>query len=211
MRLPMANPSDTNVTTGIRQRRPRAGERTRGAVDALQTKIAVDLQNLDADTCTEVLQSNISVLPDAAGCDAAFLALINDDGRNFQPVLAAKTGFARCNPDVLGGERIADWPWLMKRLGHLKVVEIDDTGAGPKVARSELGRLAELRIGSLLIIGFSVHGEISGFLALANEESGTSWDANLHLLIKLIGASLATGLERLRDQEILNELSLIHI
>ena len=202
----MANPSDTNVTTGIRQRRPRAGERTRGAVDALQTKIAVDLQNLDADTCTEVLQSNISVLPDAAGCDAAFLALINDDGRNFQPVLAAKTGFARCNPDVLGGERIADWPWLMKRLGHLKVVEIDDTGAGPKVARSELGRLAELQIGSLLIIGFSVHGEISGFLALANEESGTSWDANLHLLIKLIGASLATGLERLRDQEILNEL-----
>jgi diguanylate cyclase (GGDEF)-like protein/PAS domain S-box-containing protein len=202
----MANPSDTNITTGIRQRRPRAGERTRGAVDALQTKIAVNLQSLDAESCTDVLQSNISELPDAAGCDAAFLALIDEEGRNFQPVLAAKTSFARCNPNVLSGERIADWPWLTKRLGHLKVVEIDDTGAGPEVARSELGRLAELHIGSVLIIGFSVHGEIAGFLALAYEESGSSWDANLHLLMKLIGASLATGLERLRDQELLNEL-----
>ena len=145
-------------------------------------------------------------LPDAAGCDAAFLALIGEDGRNFEPVLSAKTGFARCNAEVLNGERLSDWPWLMKRLGHLKVIEIDDTGAGPKVARSELGRLAELQIGSVLIIGFSVHGEVAGFLALANESQEAGWDANLHLLIKLIGASLATGLERLRDQELLSEL-----
>ena len=202
----MGNPSDTDITTGIRQRRPRAGERTRGAVDALQTKIAVNLQNLDAGSCREQLQSIISELPDAAGCDAAFLALIGEDGRNFEPVLSAKTGFAGCNAEVLNGERIGDWPWLMKRLGHLKVIEIDDTGAGPKVARSELGRLAELRIGSVLIIGFSVHGEVAGFLALANESREAGWDANLHLLIKLIGASLATGLERLRDQELLSEL-----
>ncbi|MCK5325507.1 MAG: hypothetical protein KAJ57_05845, partial [Woeseiaceae bacterium] len=199
----MGNPSDTDITTGIRQRRPRAGERTRGAVDALQTKIAVNLQNLDAGSCREQLQSIISELPDAAGCDAAFLALIGEDGRNFEPVLSAKTGFARCNAEVLNGERLSDWPWLMKRLGHLKVIEIDDTGAGPKVARSELGRLAELQIGSVLIIGFSVHGEVAGFLALANESQEAGWDANLHLLIKLIGASLATGLERLRDQELL--------
>jgi diguanylate cyclase (GGDEF)-like protein/PAS domain S-box-containing protein len=202
----MANPSDSTITTGIRQRRPRAGERTRGAVDALQTKIAVNLQNLDAASCMEVLQSNIAELPDAAGCDAAFLALIDEEGRNFQPVLSAKTGFARCTPEVLGGERVSDWPWLMKRLGHLKVIEIDNTGAGPKVARSELGRFTELQIGSLLIIGFSVEGEVAGYLALANEESGAAWDANLHLLIKLIGASLATGLERLRDQKVLGEL-----
>ena len=36
----MTNPSDTSISTGIQHRRPRAGERTRGAVDALQTKIA---------------------------------------------------------------------------------------------------------------------------------------------------------------------------
>ena len=152
------------------------------------------------------LQANVLELPDAAGCDAAFLVLIGEEGRDFDPVFSAKAGFARCNPDVLGGEPLASWPWLMKRLGHLKVVEIDDTRDGPKVARAELGRLAELSIGSTLIIGFSVHGEVAGFLALANENPTQGWDANLHLLMKLIGASLATGLERLRDNELLAEL-----
>ena len=202
----MANPSDTTTTTGIRHRRPRAGERTRGAVDALQTKIAVNLQKLDAANRDAALQANIAELPDASGCDAAFLALISEDGRNLEPVFAGKAGFAPCTPEVLGGERIEDWPWLLSRLGHLKVIEIDDTAAGPSVAKAELGRLAELHIGSALIIGFAVHGEVAGFLALANEHGSNGWDANLHLLIKLIGASLATGLERLRDQEILDEL-----
>ena len=202
----MANPSDTTVSTGIRQRRPRAGERTRGAVDALQTKIAVNLQSLDADNYEEALQANIAELPDAAGCDAAFLALVSDDGRNLQPVFAAKAGFAQCTPEVLGGERLEDWPWLVGRLGHLKVIEIDDTTAGPEIAKAELGRLAELHIGSALIIGIAVRGEVAGFLGLANEHGKTGWDANLHLLIKLIGASLATGHERLRDREILDEL-----
>jgi diguanylate cyclase (GGDEF)-like protein/PAS domain S-box-containing protein len=190
----------------IRQRRPRAGERTRGAVDALQTKIAVDLQNLRADNYRDALQANVAELPDAAGCDAAFLALISDDGRNLEPVFAAKAGFAQCTPEVLGSDRTDDWPWLISRLGHLKVIEIDDTIAGPAAAQAELGRMGELNIGSALMIGFAVHGEIAGFLGLANEHASGGWNANLHLLLKLIGASLATGLERLRDREILDEL-----
>ena len=202
----MANPSDTTTTPGIRHRRPRAGERTRGAVDALQTKIAVNLQNLEAASRDEMLQANIGELPDACGCDAAFLALISEDGRNLEPVFAGKTGFAQCTPEVLGGERLEDWPWLVGRLGHLKVIEIDDTASCPAAAQAELGRLAELHIGSALIIGFSVHGEVAGLLALANEHGTAGWDANVHLLVKLMGASLATGLERLRDQEILVEL-----
>ena len=196
----MGSSSDTVTMAAIRQRRPRAGERTRGAVDALQTKIAVDLQNLRADNYRDALQANVAELPDAAGCDAAFLALISDDGRNLEPVFAAKAGFAQCTPEVLGSDRTDDWPWLIRRLGHLKVIEIDDTIAGPAAAQ------AELNIGSALMIGFAVHGEIAGFLGLANEHASGGWNANLHLLLKLIGASLATGLERLRDREILDEL-----
>ena len=65
MRLPMANPSDTTTTPGIRHRRPRAGERTRGTVDALQTKIVVNLQSLEAACRDEMLQADIAELPDA--------------------------------------------------------------------------------------------------------------------------------------------------
>ena len=190
----------------MRHRRPRAGQRTRGAADALQTKIAVAVQNLSSTDYLEQLQANVTEMPDAAGCDAAFVALINEDGSNFETVLAASRGFAQCNAEVLGGEPVESWPWLCERLGHLKVIEVADTLNGSKVAAVELERLAELHIGSVLIIGFSVHDEIAGFLALANENAVSSWDASLHLLLKLIGASLASGLERIHDQRVLDEL-----
>ncbi len=201
----MAKPSNSNRRR-IRQRPARAGERTRGAVDALQTKIAVNLQNLDPASCDEQLKTIIAELPDAAGCDAAFLALIDEDGARIATVYSGRTSFAQCSPEVLTTERLEDWPWLMKKLGHLRVIEIANTRAGPKIAKAELARFAELHIGSALIIGFSINGEIAGFLALANEQAVESWDANLHLLIKLVGASLASGLGHLRDKEILAEL-----
>jgi diguanylate cyclase (GGDEF)-like protein/PAS domain S-box-containing protein len=199
-------PPDSTDTSGIRHRRPRVGERTRGGADALQTKIAVALQNLEPAGYKDQLQSIISELPDAAGCDAAFVALVDSDGKEFETVLAASMGFAQCKAEVLGGEAVANWPWLYKRLGHLKIVEVADTLNGSKVASSELQRLSELHIGSVLLIGFSVHNEIAGFLALADEQAVDSWDANLHLLLKLVGASLASGLERIGDHHILDEL-----
>jgi diguanylate cyclase (GGDEF)-like protein/PAS domain S-box-containing protein len=164
------------------------------------------VQNLSSTDYLEQLQANVTEMPDAAGCDAAFVALINEDGSNFETVLAASRGFAQCNAEVLGGEPVESWPWLCERLGHLKVIEVADTLNGSKVAAVELERLAELHIGSVLIIGFSVHDEIAGFLALANENAVSSWDASLHLLLKLIGASLASGLERIHDQRVLDEL-----
>jgi len=163
----MTHPSDTTTSTGIQHRRPREGERTRGAVDALQTKITVGLQNLDPLRYTEQLQANIDELPEATGADAAFLALISADGDNIEAVSSSCEGFAQCSPGVLQGEKLADWPWLCKRLGHLRVIEVADTVNGPKSAESELGRFNE---------------------------------------IQLFGSSLAVGLERVGDREMLDEL-----
>ena len=199
-------PPDSNETSGVRHRRPRVGERNRGAADASQIKIAVGLQNLDPANFREQLQTYIDDMPDAAGCDAAFVTLFNDSGAHFDAVIAATNGFAQCKPANLHGEALDSWPWLSKRLEHLKVIEVADTLKGSKVARAELERLAELHIGSVLIMPFSVHGEIAGFLALANERPVDSWDASLHLLLKLFSASLASGLESVHDQSVLNEL-----
>ena len=60
-------------------------------------------------------------------------------------------------------------------------MEIKDTAAGPTEAREEFGRLAELGIGSALIIGFSIRNEVAGFLALANEHPIAKPNADLHL------------------------------
>ena len=205
----MTSSSDSSITTGL-QRRPRAGTRTRGAIDALQTKIAVNLQTLNEATLAEELSANIAELPDAADVDAAFICMISEDGTTIEAVHAAKSGFAQCSPEVLEGENLGDWPWLVKRLGHLRVIEVADTLKGSKLAREELGRLSDIKIGSVLIIGFAVHDEIAGFLAVANEQKVESWDANLHLLMKLLGASLASGMARIRDQHVLTELKERH-
>ena len=203
----MTNPPDSSGTTSVRHRRPRAGTRTRGGADALQTKIAVGVLNLDASNYQEQLQANIGELPDAAGCDAAFVALLSDDGVSLETVISESSGFAQCKAEVLSGEALESWPWLRERLGHLKVIEVADTLKGPRSSKIELERLAELHIGSVLMIGFSVNGEIAGFLALANERPVESWDANLHLLLKLVGASLASGLERIRDRGMIDEMN----
>jgi diguanylate cyclase (GGDEF)-like protein/PAS domain S-box-containing protein len=203
----VSNPPDSNEITGVRHRRPRAGTRTRGGADAVQTQIAVGLLNLDPPQYLSQLQANIDELPDAAGCDAAFVALIAKDGGHFETVVSACTGFAQCKPEVLQGEDLENWPWLRERLGHLKVIEVADTLQGTSVSEAEFGRLSDLHIGSTLMIGFSIGGEIAGLLAIANEHAVDSWDANLHLLLKLVGASMAAGLERIRDRSMLDEMS----
>ena len=190
----------------MRRRRPAPGERNRGAVDALQTQIAVNVQHLDQDRFKDQLRENIAKLPDATGCDAAFLALFSTDLSCIETVLSSSSGFSSCNPDALTSESLDDWPWLCKRLGHLRVIEVADTDAGPKIAKAEMARLAELNIGSALIIGFTIRDEVAGFLALANEHPVENWDVNLHLLMKLIGASLASGLERMRTIDLIESM-----
>ena len=125
----MATASGSKVAGALpqRSRRPRAGERNRGAVDAVQTKIAVNLQHLDPDTFEKQLSDNIGELPDATGCDAAFVALFSDDGAKIETVLTSGTMFSGCNPEVLTGELLENWPWLSKRLSNLRLIEIDDT------------------------------------------------------------------------------------
>jgi diguanylate cyclase (GGDEF)-like protein/PAS domain S-box-containing protein len=203
----MTQPSDNNATGSlpVRHRRPKAGERNRGAVDALQTKIAVNLQDLSSENYLQQLRDNIAELPDATGCDSAFLALFRSDISAIRTIISSGSVFSACNPDALEKESLKDWPWLSRHLGHLRLIEIDDTQSGPKLAAAEMSRFADLKLGSVLIIGFTVRDEVAGFLALANERPVETWDANLHLLMKLIGASLASGFERMRANEILSE------
>ena len=202
----MTNPSDTLLGTGIRHRRPREGERNRGAVDALQTKIAVGIQSLDAHNYLAQLQAIVDELPEATGTDAAFVALIGEDGKEFEEVLASCNGFAQCNPGVLKAEKLDNWPWLCERLEHLRIIEVADTVDAQRSARDELARFNQIHIGAALLLGFSVRDEIAGFMGIVNERAVESWDANLHLLMKLFGSSLAVGLERVRDRELLDEL-----
>ncbi len=92
--------------------------------------------------------------------------------------------------------------------------ELRDT-AKPRDDQSEDAAVwSHLGIGSVLIIGYFIEGRPAGLLGIAGARPRENWEVQLHLLMKLVGSSLATGLERieiqrhLRDLEERNELAL---
>ena len=71
----------------------------------------------------------------------------------------------------------------------------------------DAARLAELNVRAALVCGLALNNRVCGFMALCSSQPRPEgWDANLHLMLKLVGSSFATGLERLRVQRYLGKL-----
>ena len=172
-------------------------ERPPLGIDITCTKVAVDFQNISAGNADAVIRQNLDVLREATNTDAVFLALFDGHGERIDSLATSKGPFAQCRPEVLKGEHLEALPWIRSRLEHVRILEIRDTvGVRPEQA-SDAARLAGLDIRSLLLIAFAVQGTVRGFLAFASSTPRDGWDVNLHLLLKLVGTSLATGLEKI--------------
>ncbi len=172
-------------------------ERPPLGIDITCTKVAVDFQNISAGNADAVIRQNLDVLREATNTDAVFLALLDGHGERIDSLATSKGPFAQCRPEVLKGEHLEALPWIRSRLEHVRILEIRDTvGVRPEQA-SDAARLAALDIRSLLLIAFAVQGTVRGFLAFASSTPRDGWDVNLHLLLKLVGTSLATGLEKI--------------
>jgi len=166
-------------------------------IDITCTKVAVDFQNLTAENADAVIRQNLGILREATGTDVVFVALLDASGTRIDSIAASRGMFARCRPEVLKDEPLDSLPWIRSRLEHVRIIEFRDTAAVRPEQASDAARLAGLDIRSLLLIAFGVQGVVRGFLAFAAAEPGDGWDVNLHLLLKLVGTSLASGLERI--------------
>lgn len=174
----------------------RGERRSNVGLDVLLTKAAVEFQNLDQRTAERVSRENLESLREAAGLDAIFIAKYCSERRSIESVVAAISMFSAFNPAVLSGESLERLPYLRDRLEHLRIVEIRDTAQPRRDLRAEAARFASLHIGAVLLIGFAVRGKLAGFMALCSLRPRDSWDANLHLMLKLLGSSYSSGLER---------------
>ncbi len=99
-----------------------------------------------------------------------------------------------------------DLPWLQSRLAPLRVSELRDTSAPREDQADDAAVWSHLGIGSVLMIGYFIKGRAAGLLGIANARPRDNWDVQLHLLMKLVGSSLATGLERIEIQRHLEDL-----
>jgi diguanylate cyclase (GGDEF)-like protein/PAS domain S-box-containing protein len=172
--------------------------RSKAGLDVLLTKAAIDFQNLSNEHADALLRLNLEALREAAGLDALLIATFDAAHTAIEHVIGVTGLFATFNPETLRGEQLERLPYLRNRLEHLRVIEIRDTSQPRPDVAFEAAQLAALRIGAALIIGFAAQGRTSGFIALCSTLPRDSWDANLHLMLKLLGSSYATGIERVR-------------
>ncbi len=121
-------------------------------------------------------------------------------------MLLARSAFAQCRPEGLREQALDQFPWLKSRLDHLRLSELRDTSTPRREQTVEAQKFADLQIGSALLVSLRVQGKPAAILGLAHTMPRGAWDVNLQLLMKLIGTSLATGLERIRIEARLAKL-----
>jgi len=177
-----------------------AARKSKVGLDVLLTKAVIDLQNMERESDDPGLAQILESLRDATGLDCVLIARFDDAGTAIESVVAATSLFSTFNPRALCGEALDRLPYLRERLEHLRIVEIRDTSQPRRHLTPEAIRLASLHVGAALIMGIAIQGRIRGFIALCSSLPRDSWDANLHLMLKLIGSSYVTGIERLRYQ-----------
>jgi diguanylate cyclase (GGDEF)-like protein/PAS domain S-box-containing protein len=165
------------------------------------TKVAVDFQSLTADTAAARFTAGLQALTDACGADSVFVALFDDASASCSKVYAGRSTFSVCNPEVLQGRSLSDFPWIRARLDHLRLLEIKDTAKPSAGQAADALELARLNVGASLVVGFNIRGRLAGMLAVFSAAPNPEWGTELQLALKLIGASCASGLERLELAE----------
>ena len=190
-----------------------AGTRSRSrsippvAMDASLTRLIVQLQSAelhgdDAGVCA-VLQN----VRELAAADAMFIALFDTERQHIDKVLSACSVYIVCHPDVLTGESIASGAALCERLDSQRLLELRNTVDTAGLSELAL-RFSEMQISSALMAGVVVQGHSIGYVCLCATHPRESWDAEVHLLLKLVASSYAAGLERYRVR---NELSYVQV
>jgi diguanylate cyclase (GGDEF)-like protein/PAS domain S-box-containing protein len=193
---------------------PRRGVRPAVGLDVICIKIAVDFQTMTAATAPDCIVANLELLREATRADTAYHIRLDPDTEILTDITVARGMLATGTPEQLRGQTLEVLPWFRSRLAQLRVSELRDT-ANPRIDQAQDAALwSELGIGSVLMISYFIEGRPAGILGIAGALARDNWEVQLHLLMKLVGSSLATGLERIeiqsqfRDLEERNELAL---
>ncbi|MDH3739763.1 MAG: hypothetical protein OER92_11260, partial [Alphaproteobacteria bacterium] len=155
--VPDQSADHASTLTGLQ--RALRGRRTAGGLDLGYTKLAIDLQNLATEQPEDDLRRHIASLQDSLDCDAVAVALFDEEGQTIDRVFAASATFSPCNPEVLQGEALSDWPWLDASLAHLRLIGIADSGAPNPAQQTDADALAALKVGAILLVGFESRGK----------------------------------------------------
>ena len=177
------------------------------ALDIECTKAAVDLQNLRKGSADEVITAALETLRRSAGADCATLVLLDTAGERFGKPTVVRDPQSGIDLAALADVELAQFPVLASRFEHMRVTEYADTAEPGREGRAEAAQFAALGLRSVLLVALHWQQRPAGILLLGRCLLAERWGVNCHLLLKLIGACLASGLERMLLQERVIELA----
>ena len=187
---------------------PRRGIRPAVGLDVICTKIAVDFQTMTAATAADCISTNLELLREATRTDAAFHVSSRHRGGDCSPMSRWRAGcwrrvipsncaakaWTRCRGCARGSRRCACRSFAIR----LAAAARSGRGCGgvgqPRDRIDSDDRLLSSR------------AVPAGILGIAGARPRDNWEVQLHLLMKLVGSSLATGLERIEIQAHLRDL-----
>ena len=189
----------TSTLTGLQQ--TLKGGRTSGGLDVIYTKLAVDLQNLTQSGAEASIAICLDELRDSAACDVACFVTFDYEAGCIGRVHFAQADFTTINAGQLEGDSLSNYPFLSGSLGSLRAFEFGDTAQSTGPAVEDAQQLNKHGITSALVVCITTDNKPVGFLGLLHGQKINKWEADHYLLLKLLGSSLASGLQRLNHEQ----------
>ncbi|MEO0421237.1 MAG: EAL domain-containing protein [Pseudomonadota bacterium] len=159
---------------------------------------AIAFSQIDSEELTPELTRVFEDVRRAVDTDAMFIGLLDARGETFATALESVDPRSRIKPAHLLGRKLEAMPELHRQLaisgGYL---QMDDCLVPTEGTEREADWFSQANIRACVLI--SLHGSDGpiGFAALACEDA-VRWQASFCLILRLLGASLAAGVERLR-------------
>ena len=141
--------------------RPLSRSQGRGVtpgLDLICTKVAVDFQSITAETAAERITTGLQSLTEAAAPTPYSSRSSTSRAAASTKVYAGRSTFSACNPEVLQGRQLDDFPWIKARLEHLRLLEIKDTAKPSAAQQDDAQQLASLNVGAFVLVGFDIRG-----------------------------------------------------
>ena len=199
----MGRASTTAVDTAIARPARRAMRTREPGLDLICTKVAVDFQSITHSTAEERINAGLQSLTDACGADSVFVALLDDVESAFDKVYLGRSTFSACNPEVLKSRDAQRVP--VDQEPARAFASARDSRYRESADRAEPRRRASREIERRRATRRRLQHPRSSprLLGVVSATPSPDWGADLHLALKLVSVSVASGLERI---ELLEDL-----
>lgn len=176
---------------------PHRADRFRSALDPTVARLAVELSLPENIANANKLESLLDSLRELVSLDCVFAAILDEPRTRIEVVhgvVGAK--MKNCKPQNLIGSMQPCSPDMLKRFSKHQLLDVRDYNSQGPDYELFSSYISSINLSSALVGGIRVQDQLQGLMFFGTLLRRSSWDVEMHLIMKLMSASFAAGLER---------------